>query len=57
MKAKGKKKLKSTKKQGLGTKDANTSNVPLDDGPSMSTISKKNTQSPIPAMSTRSKKA
>ena len=34
MNAKGKKKLKSTKKkQGLGTKDPNTSHVPLDSPP------------------------
>lgn len=55
MKSKGIKKVKPTKKkQGLGTKDVRTSNVPLDSH-SMGTRSKK-TQPPSPAMNTRSKR-
>jgi len=53
--AKGNKKVKPTKKkQVLGSKNARTTNVPLD-GPSMGTRSKK-TQPPSPTMSTRSKR-
>jgi len=55
VKAKDNKKVKPIeKKQGLGSKNVRTTNVPLD-SPSMGTRSKK-TQPPSPAMSTRSKR-